>query len=266
MNCVTADYIRSNYMTNKTQLIEKITTKIRDIENGRNLKSHFSPGFYMRYLRLLKQFNERLLSTRLFNSLEDYWYYSCTLYDTKFVLNLNHVHTMKIDEDDNNSIEASYDQIFDLVVVNTQMLSVQEFAELHNMSEAGVRQLIRRGRLPNAVKVGNSWRIPELSEMTKQRRLQHHYYWGDDVESIPIEGQELKGFNRVVISPDSEKKDFYQVSFINDKKTFEDSQIQRLTEYAKAFSMMQKDKEKLETWLISNPMVLTPSSLIETIE
>lgn len=252
-------------MTTKEGVMEKLDSTILNIENGKGISFNFSAAFYLRYLRILKSFREKLKDTKLFNRLEDCWYYSLVLYDTKFVLNLNHVTKIIINPKDLQENQISYDQTFELVKEDVRLLSVQEFAELHDMTEAGVRQLIRRGRLPNAVKFGNSWRIPELSEMTNLRKLQHHYYLDDNVEVIPVGDEEISGYDHVIIKPDDSKKNYYKIEFVN-MKTHQEHQKKRIEEYFKAFSLMQKDKEKLESWLIANPLVKTPSSLITTIE
>ena len=260
-----SNYVRQHFMITKEGVINKLKEIINDIENGRGLKEKYSAAFYMRYLRILKMFYSRIQETTLFNELEDCWYYNCILYDTKMVLNLNHIVYLEINPNDEMERTISYDQRFELVSVDVQLLSVQEFAELHSMSEAGVRQLIRRGRIPNAVKYGNTWRIPELSEMSNMRRLQHHYFIDDVVEGIPLGDDKITGYDHVIIKPDDSKKNFYLIEFEN-TKAHKESQIERLEAYYKAFSLLQKDKEKLESWLISNPLVKTPSSLITMIE
>ena len=49
-------------------------------------------------------------------------------------------------------------------------ISLTEYAKLHGVDAATVRQKILRGNLPGAVKIGRNWAIPKDTEYTDMRR------------------------------------------------------------------------------------------------
>lgn len=61
--------------------------------------------------------------------------------------------------------------------METEYLSVSEFAELHGKDVGNIRRLIAAGRIP-AVKIGKQWAIPKDALPPEDRRVKSGKYRG----------------------------------------------------------------------------------------
>ena len=50
------------------------------------------------------------------------------------------------------------------------LVPIKEYAEMHGISPATVRQRILRGAMPGAVKLANSWFVPRDLQLTDNRK------------------------------------------------------------------------------------------------
>lgn len=71
-----------------------------------------------------------------------------------------------------------------------QYLSVTQYAEKYDIDGRNLRKLIAKGRLPEAVKVGNQWCIPTDAPRPEDRRVKSGKYrdWRKKVDKKPREG------------------------------------------------------------------------------
>ena len=54
--------------------------------------------------------------------------------------------------------------------MDNNMIPIKDYAEMHSISPATVRQRILRGAMPGAVKLANSWFVPRDLPLTDNRR------------------------------------------------------------------------------------------------
>lgn len=54
--------------------------------------------------------------------------------------------------------------------MDKKILTIKEYANLHGVTDATVRQKILRGNLPQAYKIGSTWAIPADTEYTDNRK------------------------------------------------------------------------------------------------
>lgn len=55
--------------------------------------------------------------------------------------------------------------------MENKLLSVTEYARLHDLSDSYVRRLVRNGRIQGATKVGSQWIIPADAALPKDERV-----------------------------------------------------------------------------------------------
>lgn len=247
-----ARVFRDCSMTSKRDVLFDIDYKLRKIEEGSGLDTKHSAAFYIRLKDLLLRFKAEVEKAVLFDELDDYWAYDVDVDDTGITLILFHVYSVDIDEDENVTA-VSCDQQYDLIKVNAKMLTVEDYANMYEVTVGGVRQWIRRGKLRSAVKTGRDWRIPELAEVSGRGYSYVGYRWQDELSDIPEEYAFLKESTFASISQDVEKKDLFHIRCTKVEKGE--------TLYQYEVDMDGKEKEKFELVLISNPLIKAPAEL-----
>ena len=253
------DYMNANKMRTKNDIINRISDYIDLIESGENVCLNISEALYYRYIINLKKFKQLIQQTELPESFGDDWYYKCVFFDTKFALHLNKDGIPTKDKDGN--VQTPF-HFLEILIFEIKLLTAREYATINNVTEGAVRQWIRRGKLLNAIKFGNEWRIPELSDVNRKLRIfQHHYYWDSDLFEVPagIYESQLKKYDSLIIKESSEPQK-YNLHFYSRKYN------PRSVRSTCDVEIPAKEKEKLELWLIANPLVKTPASLIQVLE
>lgn len=64
--------------------------------------------------------------------------------------------------------------------MDNNMIPIKDYAEMHGISPATVRQRILRGAMPGAVKLANSWFVPRDLPLTDNRRGERSKRWQED--------------------------------------------------------------------------------------
>lgn len=215
---------------------------ISDIEQGINLKPGYSAGFYFRYLIQLKRAEKKLDSLVIPNVDKRDCYYIIKFYETKFVL--------EICDDNGNEIPS------EIILAETPLLDVPSFAKIYGITEGAVRQWIRRGKLPGAIKFGNEWRIPELCDVSAKKGVSRKYIWDSTLSDVPEEIDYIASYDTLEIF-DTCENGKYKI-FCSARFVFVHDNFEKMIDV--------KQKEKLELWLIANPLVRAEASLIDTLE
>lgn len=64
--------------------------------------------------------------------------------------------------------------------MDNNLIPIKEYAEMHGIDPATVRQRINRGVMPGAVMLANSWFVPRDLPMTDNRRGGRSKRWKED--------------------------------------------------------------------------------------
>ena len=224
----------------KSDLQRALHIFISEIEEGRNLKPEYSAGFYFRYLIQLKKVQKRLEDLVIPDLIESDCFFIFKFYETKFVIEI---------------CSESGGTPSEIILAETPLLDVQSFSKLYGTSEGTVRQWIRRGRLPGAIKFGNEWRIPELCDVSVRKNSVRKYIWDSKLTEVPVEMDFLNEYDTIQINSTSENGKYKIYCSARFVFAHDDLELQ----------LDAKEKEKLELWLISNPLVHAEASLIDVL-
>jgi len=93
------------------------------------------------------------------------------------------------------------DEDYTLHCTSSKLLSLEEFGMIHDVAADTVRQWIRRGKIRSAVKMGNDWRIPELSDLPERGYKPGSYYWREEIPNPPEEVPDINSYDEVSIFP-----------------------------------------------------------------
>lgn len=64
--------------------------------------------------------------------------------------------------------------------MDNNLIPIKEYAEMHGIDPATVRQRINRGVMPGAVMLANSWFVPRDLPLTDNRRGGRSKRWKED--------------------------------------------------------------------------------------
>ena len=233
----------------KSEILEDIELLLQTIANDRKNDIKHSHAYYDRYVDLIERFKSIVERCVFPEKLEDWWHYEYEVRETGVTLSL--VHAEYIGLNDEGFIDSEHvDTEFDLIKVGSEMLTVEQYAQANEVTTTTVRQWIRRGKIRTAVKQGSEWRIPELAEVRERGYSFAQYKWENYLTGFPDEFSYINEYSVASIRQNDDHKDIFEVTFR--KKNVPDRVI----------SLTQKEKEKLELLLISNPYVDSVDSSI----
>lgn len=226
----------------KTDILDDIDFLLHTIERNRKGDTKHSQAYYDRYVDLIERFKVKVEECVFPEKLEDWWHYEYEVRETGITLRL--IHASFIDLNAEGFIDSeNIDTSFDLIKASTEMLTVEQYAQANEVTATTVRQWIRRGKIRTAVKQGSEWRIPELAEVRDRGYRFVQYKWENYVTGFPEDLSFINEYNMVSIWQNDNHKDIFEVTF-SKKDTPE-----------RVIRMTQKEKEKLELLLISNPYI-----------
>ncbi len=233
---------------------EDVLTEIREAQNQKKKIRHKdrSEDFHKRLNALLDTFYEEITSHLLMEPLDNFWGYSFEVRETGITLNLEHLMLTYdfVGKDYPNWWEYSAthtfsrDDGFPILEVKARLLTLEEYGKAYGVEAGSVRQWIRRGKLRSACKFGNEWRVPELTERTGREYLGGHYLWKTDLPDPPSEVPDINDADSLSIFRNLHTGEWTASLECIYKKGME-----------RTIVLDNKEKEKLELYLISHPLV-----------
>lgn len=229
-------------LVTKQDVLDRIDYEWRTWEHERTTDQKHSEVFYSILLSLMNRFRKTITLRKLFMELEPFWCYSIHIESTGASLMLEHCAYVRIDEE--GRLDASYvDESYELIKVPSRLLLVDEYAEIYGVEPNTVRMWIRRGKIRTAIKYGREWRIPELTDTPERGYRFGQYSWQTPLTDLPEEFSYLNEYDIISFEQDAEDKNKYKVTLMSGSKPY------------RHIILSQKERERLELYLISNPMV-----------
>lgn len=240
-NAKLREQLRNERFTTKEDILLWISEAKRRIKKKSETDNLHSAAFYHIYENLLDKFERKICNTVLFAHLEDCWYYELSISYSGAQLSLRHANQGQIG--DKGNVVITEDQHFRLVTVETRLLTVEDYANTYGVNTGTVRQWIRRGKIRSAIKIGNEWRIPELTDMPVRGYQSGVYIWTGYLRNLPKEYEFLREYNTALFNQDPIDKNKFRITFvaqgIEPKDVICDTQ----------------EREKIELFMISHPQI-----------
>lgn len=246
------ELFEQRYITNKHGILHRIDQVIQTYKGQieRQNNSNTDVAYIATKIQYLLQFKEKVSTATLPDGIGEWWSYSFTLGAQGIILYLNHFEGADIDGEEGNEYLNMRDQDaeFPLITIRAKLLSAEEFASLHHVASPTIRVWIRRGKIRSAIKVGNTWKIPELASFGSRKNEIALYKWELPLEGIPDSlPMEFQYPGMVSITQCKKNKQLYDILHsINDD---ENPRVHILT-------ITSKEAEKLEAFLISQQSVI----------
>lgn len=234
-----ADNLREECFTTKEDLLEWLDAARERIKTKSETDIKHSAAFYHVYDNMLQKFISAIANTVLFERLEDFWHYSISLSDAGATLYLEHYTYQYYGE----ALNYLSDQSFTLLHIRGRMLTVDEYANTYGVTQGTVRQWIRRGKIRSAIKTGNEWRIPELTELPGRGYQAGFYMWYEPLKNLPEEYSFLNDYVGVLFNQDVKDKNLFHVDY-----------VARGVD-TREMTVDAKEREKIELFMITHPQI-----------
>ena len=231
-------YFKKDKLLTKAEILKSILSYIQAIKGG--IDTDLTPEYIDIEARICKELYNKINATMLPDLNEFGWDYEYYFSGEGAVLRLQHESDFVLDKTESYIESSSIDCMYDLIVVNGRLLTVEEYAKLQNVKDVTVRQWIRRGKLRFAKKLGSQWFIPEMSYVPKRGYTNVAYFIKDD-ETLCIEGYPcMPGGSTIEIYQDYYDKNVFNCSFDGGKQAPLELELDR------------KQVEKLELEIIAS--------------
>jgi hypothetical protein len=188
--------------------------------------------------------------------LDEMWqYYDYTYWGDRMVLELCEASDFEIDEDECPTMSVNV--IGELLRAECELLTIDQFADMHNTKPATVESWINRGKLRHAKQTADGWRIPNTEDKPKRSFESVSY---DVKPSEKISSNEfpmLAMAEHISIKQSDSDKKKYTCTIRNFSKKF-----------ANHFELSKDDAERLEFILISseNVQIESPVQFVPLID
>lgn len=148
---------------------------------------------------------------------------------------------LQVMHDDEPYLYISEERSYNVMDVKSRRLTMEEFGKLHGVEGDTVRQWIRRGKFPMAIKFGTDWRIPELAISAADDDFRLYYIEGDLMDP-PEELVVAEKYNMISIVKQRENRRLqWRLELELDGEMIDEME------------MLTKDKERIERYLVSQP-------------
>lgn len=172
------------------------------------------------------------------------WFYDYAITNDSIALSLQKCNDIELDDNGEISSTSYTVEKYALIEVKCNYMTVEQYAELHEVTTTTVRQWIRRGKLRTAKKEGRDWLIPALADKPKRGFERVTYRWESLSSDILSTFPYLSKTKCVHICQDDEdKKDFYAITGL-----FGEGNYQKV-------KLSAKEREQLEITLVAAPEV-----------
>ena len=243
------EFITRVLIRNKEEILKVLQLlKDRKLENLKKGNEH-SLAYYSIYESLYDSFIENIRKIPIMTIADPWWYYAIEESQEGIELKASLLSKLSFRiGDDGEAYFRGYSTGAGYVVAQLSLrkLTVEEYAEKYDVEPVTVRQWIRRGKLRSANKIGNEWRIPELTDIPKRGYESGMYSISSEYQTKRNEIKSpydfLKIANRIYIIQDKQDKNKYIVIYDTDYDNDQHS-----------LEMNSNEREKLELFLISTP-------------
>ena len=248
------NFFNETALRTKEALIKEIDSLLKKIDDESKTDNGHSPVFYEKYKALVISFREEVERNAFPEKLENWWRYEYEVRESGITLSVSHIDYLSISS--NDCVDENKDTTFDLLNIRAKLLTAEQYAQIYGVTTTTVRQWIRRGKIRTAMKVGSEWRIPELAEIMTRGYRWGRYYRKEVLTDLPEAYAFFNDYDFVMIGQNSDRKDLFDVT-IGKKHDYLgwESEEEMIRQNYKDIQMDQKEREKFELYLISNPFI-----------
>ena len=234
-------------LTSKEEVLEFIDKMIRVLNKYSRRDNIRSSSYYYTVNKILDEFRNRVTDSKLIENIDDFWCYDIDYDQRRIELVLQYFDV----KEEKGKITENCEEVYRLIIVTAGLLTVEEFAELHDVGVGTVRQWIRRGKIRTAIKEGKEWRIPELTEKPTRGYKSVTYGWLEELVNLPEQYNYMNEYSFVQLEQDDNDKKRFTARFFGELEKKRSVQDKEHT-----IELNRKEVENFELFLITHSQIL----------
>lgn len=228
---------RKNYLFTREALIKSFKMFIEHIEQNEYPKC--SPAAIKNRLKLCNRFLNTLEKCKLPELTQLWNFYEYRFLVSNITLELCDASELEVENDEIKTMSITVEHL--LLDIETELLSIEKFAELHQVNVNTVLQWINRGKIRRARRTDQGWLIPDTEDRPGRTFETVEYIVKKDCQIKSNEFPTLALAEAVFIYQDDDEKKKYYAIF----KNF-------TTDYRCKIDLDKDDVERLEYILIES--------------
>lgn len=237
---------KDNYLLNKQEIINSLEKFIEHFEASKDVNSYCSITRRNSILELLHKFKYELEKTKIPKIADQWYFYDYILYSHGIKLVMSFCDEIQFDEyGEPTSMDCT--ELFELINVESEYLSIKDFASLYGVKEQTAKKWIADGRIRCAKLNQNNWVVSKIAERPK-RKFESADYWINRI----INNEQFKFLeksSRIYIYQNDENEGLYNINLYDSKN-----------KYIKTVELNKRQRANLEYLLLSSPDVKCASS------
>jgi len=242
------DIFKRDYLFTKEDILKSLDLYMENIEYNDDEDYGYTDAMVKKQIELCNKFKKELKKCKLPILTELWWYYNYSFTGDGVELNLCAADEDSIEINDGDDYIGSMSYIIEhkLLDIKCELVTIEQYAEIQEVSPNTVKQWIKRGRLRNAKKNGEDWLIPSI-ENKPSREYESVDYLIEDSTSLNIQEFPLVSMcDSIWIYQDKEDKSKFICILMKWESHFRQELI-----------LTKKEVEQLEYALISSGKVKT---------
>ena len=228
-------YFKETYPQNKNEIIALLNDNYRIIKDE---AKRLGSGKKDPVVILFKAFIDKVKQSQL-PKCDDWWCYDFEV--DSFGVRLFMCYCCDWSTDVTDAPTFTFTEMYELISVNCDMVTVTEYAEMHKVTPVAVRQWIRRGKLRYIRKQGRDWIISSIARPT-DKYVPVTYSWNKISASSVKQFPFLEEVDNVRIEQNHSNKTKFIIRCEKDEEIIE-------------VEMADKEKEMLELELLSQESI-----------
>ncbi len=230
-------------ITTKEELVRAIEEHINGLRKGAGAEEKKSVKSHIAFLEFADRFLETVRRRKFPGNLSEGWGFMFGITEESAIVALQLVGSSELAKRVYKKDVSAVLEAYILIRMEPRKLTVEDYAQLHEVNVGTVRQWIRRGKIRSAQKLGNEWRIPEFVEPAGGKYRDGLFMWDDHLTGLPEGFEYLNDYSMAAIT--RVDNDTYKMGL----QHASDNRLNRLV------ILNAKERERLELALISNPLV-----------
>lgn len=202
---------RKSYLFSREDLIKSFRLFTENVEQNEYPKC--SPAALKNRLKLCSRFLETLEKCKLPELTELWNFYEYRFLVSNITLELCDASDIEVENDEIKAMSVTVEHV--LLDIEAELLSVEKFAELHQVNVDAVLQWINRGKLRRARRINQKWLIPDTEDRPGKKFESVEYCVKKDCQIKNNEFPTLALAEAVFIYQDDDDKRKYYAIFKN---------------------------------------------------
>jgi hypothetical protein len=237
---------RENHLFTREDILESLELFIE--YEKLNEDARYSNDIVKNRIQLCEKFVSAVMKSKLPVLSELWWYYDYQFFGSSMELDLCHANEIEVRDDEIGSVISTIERT--LITVECDYLNVEQYAALHGVKPATVRQWIKRGRLRRAKKDGRDWVIPNTEDRPSRDYGIVQYLVEKDTYIESDEFPILATCDSIFIFQDENNKDIFICYFNNYK-----------TKFRSKLELTRSEAERLEYTIIASGKARVEASI-----